>query len=169
MLFQIQTTIAVSLLFLVNVASGLNHKQLRSLYEQAVNDEKAAETLLLKTENFDNQIPLDIAYRAAAIAFKARYGSSPLNQLGYAKEASSLFNKAIRLDSKNIEIRFLRFAFEHHLPAILDLSEHVKKDRRFIFKTLSHYSENELKKWIANSLKELLNTNHKENQILDQY
>ncbi|UPL50100.1 hypothetical protein [Hymenobacter sublimis] len=108
---------------------------LRRQYQQAATSKEAGEKFYQLMAAYDKQDAVVLAYKAAAEAIRAR-DASMFNKLTYVQNASKLFDQAVKLDSNNAEIRFLRLSVESNLPGFLGLSPHVEEDRQFLVSTL---------------------------------
>ncbi|RPD45275.1 hypothetical protein DNI29_17975 [Hymenobacter sediminis] len=108
---------------------------LRRQYQQAAASKEAGEKFYQLMAAYDKQDAVVLAYKAAAEAIRAR-DASMFNKLTYVQNASKLFEQAVKLDSDNAEIRFLRLSVESNLPSFLGLSPHVDEDRQFLVSTL---------------------------------
>lgn len=108
---------------------------LRRQYQQAAASKEAGEKFYQLMAAYDKQDAVVLAYKAAAEAIRAR-DASMFNKLTYVQNASKLFEQAVKLDSDNPEIRFLRLSVESNLPGFLGLSPHVEEDRQFLVATL---------------------------------
>lgn len=111
--------------------SSFQPAALRRHYEQAAADKQAGEKFYNLLRDYAGQDALVLGYKAASEAIKAR-DASMLNKLTYVQQAARTFDQAVRLDSDNAEIRFLRFSVESNLPPFLGLSKHVEEDRAFL-------------------------------------
>jgi hypothetical protein len=116
-------------------ASPYSVSNLRRQYQQAAASKEAGEKFHKLMAAYDQQDAVVLAYKAAAEAIRAR-DASMFNKLTYVQNASKLFDQAVKLDTDNAEIRFLRLSVESNLPAFLGLSPHVEEDRQFLVQTL---------------------------------
>ncbi|SNC66891.1 hypothetical protein SAMN06265337_1764 [Hymenobacter gelipurpurascens] len=116
-------------------ASPYSLSNLRRQYQQAAADKEAGEKFHKLMAAYNQQDAVVVAYKAAAEAIRAR-DASMFNKLTYVQNASKLFDQAVKLDSDNAEIRFLRLSVESNLPAFLGLSAHVEDDRQYLVQTL---------------------------------
>lgn len=117
-------------LLLLAFAAPSNLSQLRSEYLKAASDEDAAEKIIQLTEG--KKEALSIAYRGAAWAIKAKHQFYPGTKLDYVKKGLKELNNAVTSDSKDVEIRFLRFSVEENIPGIVSFTSHVNADKKFI-------------------------------------
>jgi hypothetical protein len=96
---------------------------------------KDLEQLLETSEKKDS--PLFLAYKAATLALYAKYSLVPAMKLSYFLQANGLLEQAIAENPENIEIRFIRFAVEHHLPAAAsNYALHLREDKKIIIENL---------------------------------
>ena len=84
----------------------------------------------------EDSSPTIKAYYAAGEAMMAQTLWNPLAKLSQVNRYEKLILEAIDADMENLEIRFLRFAIEFHLPRILMMSKHLEEDRDFIVANL---------------------------------
>lgn len=118
--------------FLVEIAA------VRTAYRGAINSSaKADELVKLAGERKSNA--LFKAYYGTGKALQAKHGWNPLTRFNLAKEAAAELNAAVTAESKNLEIRFLRFSFEANAPSLLGLTLHTTEDKKWI---LSHLDKN---------------------------
>ena len=128
-------TLILSCLTLVSDATPYAVTNLRRQYQLAAADKQAGEKFYQLMAAYTQQDAVVLAYKAAAEAIRAR-DASMFNKLTYVQSASRQFDQAVKLDTDNAEIRFLRLSVESNLPAFLGLSGHVDEDRQFLVKTL---------------------------------
>ncbi|MEM6342759.1 MAG: hypothetical protein AAF927_02730 [Bacteroidota bacterium] len=114
--------------------------ELRQQYQLAVKQEEAAIALWQALENYDGPDAVTLAYKASARSLMAQHLWNPLEKLSQAKESMRLFRKAVRLDPKNLEVRFLRFAIQHSVPAILDIADERREDKAILIDRLGEYA-----------------------------
>jgi hypothetical protein len=114
-------------------------EEVRSRYLAALIHHEQAESLLadLNRENHPN--PLLTAYRAAVLAVTAKHTGNPFRKLDYVRQSEQAFRKAVTQDSENVEIRYLRFSIQHHLPAFLGMSRDLERDAQVIVQRMSHF------------------------------
>ena len=81
-----------------------------------------------------------LGYTAATEALMAKVTWNPYSKFSYLFKSKETFKKAIDKNSSNVEIRFLRFAVEHHLPKYLGLSKNMQSDKEVIMKEMDSNS-----------------------------
>ncbi len=116
---------------------------LRSRYQAAVSDAPAAKALWESLQDAATEA-MELAYRASARALMARHAFNPFDKLAFLKEANRDFRRAVRLDAENIEIRFLRFAIQHYVPAFVGESENLKEDQDQLLANFERFREFDL-------------------------
>lgn len=62
----------------------------------------------------------------------AQLSWNPLDKLGQIKKFEKLMSEAISRDTDNLEIHFLRFCIEYHIPKWLGFSDNLYSDKDFI-------------------------------------
>lgn len=92
---------------------------LRQYYAEAADKPASFKAMEAHFRQYPPQSPLEQAYWAAYWALKAKYASFPWDKLGYLQKAKNIFAQAIQQAPDDIEIRFIRFSIELHLPAIV--------------------------------------------------
>ena len=137
------------LLFLLLLASGApvaaqagssaDLPTLRHLYAEASVSEVAANQLRLRLRGYAGADAAVLAYQAVGEALQARYGWSPLAKLRAVRAAQELFGRAVALEPDNVEVRFLRFTVESHIPRYLGFSPHLADDRAHIMRGARHF------------------------------
>ena len=137
-----------------SIAETPSLTQVRSLYEQAANDEKACKKLLewLKPYNEKNN-PLLFGYRAGGTMMMANYVFNPFSKLSYFKKGKKMLATAIAVDEQNIELRFIRFGVQTNVPSFLGYSNYVEKDKQFLKQSLPNIKDENLKNMIVSYFK----------------
>ncbi len=156
--------------FLAFPASGtsLSIEETRVAFEQAAEDEIKNEVLL---KNLGGPLtdPVLIAYRAATEALMGKFASTPWNKYSWCKQSMKTFRLAVRADSENIEIRYLRITIQSHLPSILNMSGDMEEDKRIILQNINKFTEIQQRKKIANYLIQHIVCTEAEKIILRKY
>lgn len=116
-------------------------EELRLTYYKAVEDEDSIEDY----ENFvfknfsaisDISKALAVAYKAGIDAVKSKHAFWPLSKLNYLKKSMESLERAIIIESDNLEIRFMRFSILHYVPGFLGYSAERDEDAKVIFTEL---------------------------------
>lgn len=107
-------------------------------------DYKHAFPLLERLDLIRNPNALQLAYKAATQAILAKPGWNIFKKIGYLKRSRESFSKAVALDMKDLEIRFLRLSVEHHIPRYLGFSGNIDHDKRIIMDNIYRFKEKQL-------------------------
>ena len=86
---------------------------------------------IIPTTKFDTNTQQQ-AYNASIIVLKAKYESSFLNKIALVNEGLEKLNGLIEANPTSIELRFLRFSIEWHIPFYLFITKHLETDKQFI-------------------------------------
>lgn len=128
--------------------------EVRQLYARSVSDEKSCVELIARLESFnENNHPLYAGYRAAATMVMAKHVFNPFSKFSYFKKGRNLLEKAISKSKGDIELRFLRFSIQTHLPGFLDYNDDIGIDKAFIMKGFPALADLALRQNIASFLK----------------
>lgn len=121
---------------LIFPSSAQSLEEVRKQFHQAVLDPEKIGSYHDFIIEVQDTFPALLAYQAAAEAMIAQTLWNPLGKFAQVSRYEKMIEDAIYRDSDNLEIRFLRFAIEYHLPRILMMSKHLEEDRDFIIENL---------------------------------
>jgi hypothetical protein len=146
----------VALLF-INVSSFAAQpplSEIRALYENSVANESACNKLIQILSPYDeSNYPLYAGYKASAIMMMANHVINPFSKFSYFKKGKKILENAIKADGKNIELIFLRFNIQTHLPSFLGYDESIKSDRVFLENSFLKIEDEQLKQFLIPYLK----------------
>ncbi len=126
-----------------------NLERVREMYEEAAINEKACKKLLFLLHDFDeNNNPILAGYKAGAKMIMARYAFNPFSKMSYFSNGKKLLERAIEKDSKNTELRFIRFTIQTQAPKFLGYHHAINEDRVLIKNSLDTLRDADLKKCI---------------------
>jgi len=103
-----------------------------------INSKDKAEEFIEKLEGSKSTIGQ--AYLAAMYLFKSRYVFFPTTKYKYFKKGKQKLDDLIKNNPKNIELRYLRFVFQHQIPKFLNYNKNINEDF-LIFKANINSSE----------------------------
>lgn len=147
----------VALLFLsfVSLANNPALKQVRDLYEKSYKDESACNKLIeILSPYNENNNPLYAGYKASAIMMMAKHVFNPFSKMSYFKKGKRILESAIKADNDNVELRFLRFNAQTHMPSFLGYDGSIEKDRKFLESSFPKISDNRLRAFLILYLKD---------------
>lgn len=128
--------LAILLLVLPTNESGLL-TQSRELFFNFNKEECAPEKLFDLLEKTSTDEPVIIAYKGAARASSAECAFMPNTKLKRFNEGKKLLSKAVELDPKNAEIRFLRLSVQAKAPSFLGYNENIAEDKNIVLNALA--------------------------------
>lgn len=164
--------LASCFLFLVSVsafAQELTLEQVRKKYPLATKDETVCEELYTALNGKGEGKDLICGYTGCVTMLKAKYCVNPFSKLEYFKDGKKLLEDAIEKNKNNIELRFLRFAIQENLPALLNYDDNLDEDKSYMMKYLPMLELPELKKAIASYMIKSERTSEKEKAALKKY
>lgn len=144
----------VFLIFLISVfgnAQDLN--KIRLEYPQAVNNFELVsqmEGTLTNIKSGDNVVLM--AYKGAVSALNAKFSKQKNEKKKFFKAAIVLIEDALKMDPKNIEIRYIRLSVQQNSPKFLGYHKNIEKDKEFV---LTNY-ENIASKDLRNLIKDFI-------------
>jgi hypothetical protein len=114
-------------------------EDLRQIYLQAANDEKAYEPLARHLARYRGNDIMVQAFQAGITGVGAKYTSGLYSKLKHVRASAHQFEKVVAKDPHNPEIRFLRYTIEYNVPRYLLMSGHLAEDRKIIISSLLTY------------------------------
>lgn len=134
-------TLLVSLMLLGGFAFSVDIAEVRKLYKEAPDNEEKAEKLYNMLSGESKLTPLLLAYKGATKAILAKHVFMVNKKYSYAKDGIQTLHRAVELEGSNIEIRYLRFTIEYHLPSFLGLSKDLDEDKNAFVKHMGKRTE----------------------------
>ncbi|MEM7162299.1 MAG: hypothetical protein AAF487_07635 [Bacteroidota bacterium] len=127
-----------------------------TFYALTLDSENTAEKLE-ELRQIKERNGLMTAYEAAMEALMAKVAWNPLSKIGHVKKSQEIFDKAIEMDPRNVEIRFLRFSVEWHIPRWLGYSKNLQSDKDFIMNRYTEFDTSCLSQDMLNFINRFLN------------
>jgi hypothetical protein len=129
--------------------------EVRLKFHNATSSEKACKDLISQLEPYnETNNPLLMGYKAGATMIMAKHVVNPFTKLSYFKKGKSMLEKAISVDAKNIELRFLRYTIQTNVPSFLGYKTNVSSDHLFLTRSVNSLKDSQLKKIINAYLKQ---------------
>ena len=125
--------------------------KIRQTYPKAAKSSEAAQELydtLASVSEDDNQTL--VAYKGAVSTLMAKYAKGIKNKKAYFKTGTSLIEKAIVNEPKNIEIRCIRLGVQENSPKIMKYKNHIEEDKQFLLDHYNTTSSKEVKIFVKN-------------------
>lgn len=142
----------------ITVAQRLDMSKIRSLYRSAPlvkNDAGQLNQLMLQIDT-DAALPVLVCYKGANEMIQAKYAINPIVKFGKFNKGKELLIKAIKRDTLNLEMRFIRYSIQNNLPAFLGYHDDLGNDKQFLLTYTKDNKDPELKEIIFNYLATLL-------------
>ena len=146
----------VALLFFAAYSFAKNPAigEIRTLYEKSVTNESACSKLIEMLSPYnENNNPLYAGYRASAIMMMAKHVFNPFSKMSYFKKGKQILESAIKADKNNVELRFLRFNAQTHMPSFLGYDGSIEEDKNFLETSFSKIDDVQLKEFLLSYLK----------------
>jgi len=102
----------------------------------ALKSSKTTDSLYNSLEAVKSKTGLITGYIATLQALKAVHAWNPYLKIKYLNKADKTYKEAVTADPTNIEIRFMRFSVEHHVPGFLGYNKNLTADRKQIISQL---------------------------------
>ena len=135
-------------------APGLS--ELRRLFSLAAIKQDAAKKLSeLLAEVGTSSQPVYVCYKGVAKMIQAKYALNPINKLSLFNKGKALIERAIKTDTTNVEMRFLRLTIQNNLPVILGYKNNIVLDKTYLENKINNENDNELKHIISRYLSSL--------------
>ncbi len=116
------------MLLLLILSFFLPAEQVRERYYQSIKSEKQAEALYQSLSELAEKEVFFLAYKGATESLLAKHAFNPVNKMKWLKKADATLRKAIQTKPQELEFRFLRFSYQHYVPAFLGYSKEVEED-----------------------------------------
>lgn len=110
-------------------SSDYSIEDIRKKYQLAVYDSKVANVLSDRLGKIEKPDALTLAYKGSTFALKAKHAWNPYTKLEYMNSFDEIINQAVRQNSEDIEIRFLRYSVQLNTPKYLGLSKNLSEDK----------------------------------------
>lgn len=133
----------------------MNEKEARKKYFEAIGDEQKIEKLLKQLQDIKNSSALLLAYCAACESMMAQFSWNPYTKLAQVNKSFNFFEKAVKDDYQNVEIRFLRFSVQHNVPDFLRKNREFEEDKDVLVKNFENADfDAEFRQFIIGYLKD---------------
>jgi hypothetical protein len=155
------------LFLLVSVAgTAQNLNEIRAQYPEAVKSNEATSKFDLELAIINsNNTPTLRAYKGAVLTLKSKFSKKKSDKKEFFKEGVSLIEDAVKAESSNIEIRYIRLSVQENSPKFLGYHKNIEEDKGFILKNFATVSSKELKGIIKDFV--LMSENFSESEKLN--
>lgn len=109
-----------------------------------------------------------LGYTGATKMILAKHAFNPFVKLAFFNAGKRQLEAAIMKDSQNVELVFLRYATQVSAPSILNYTQHLAADRKFILQTRTDkYQDEQLRHTIRLFMMEQKLTAEEKQQLLN--
>ena len=127
----------------------------RLLLQKGEDSPVASKTLLESSKRaFDRTgKPIYEAFFAVGNFFMAKHAMNPISKYSYFNKGKRALENAVKSDPHNLEIRFMRYISQEQTPGILNYSQNISSDRKYILAEYKKSKDQDLIKRIKMHLK----------------
>lgn len=118
--------------------------ELRKKYMKALADYELAPELYKELTQLNDLTPKQYAYLATIEAIMTKTTWNPIKKIQYLNKSEEHFEKAISIDSTDIEVRFLRLSVEYEIPSYLGYSNDMGIDTKYVKANFINFNPEEL-------------------------
>ena len=133
---------------LFNPAINMNRASLveiRNLLIQAAESKKANTQLKEALAQYPENNPVINGYRGVSTMIEAKHMFNPMSRWNKFKQGRAMMEEAIESDVNNFELRYLRFAIQTSVPAVLGYSKHIEEDKKLLISQLDKIKDTDLR------------------------
>lgn len=130
---------------------GYRIEQLRMLFKKAIISEDNNTQLSFYIKHLSPSPTID-GYQAAVLLLEAKHSNNFFDKYKKFKQGRDLLEQSIAKDKQNPELRFLRLAFQKHIPKFLNYHSETAHDEIFLKQHLHTIKELDLKQMITTLL-----------------
>ena len=139
---------------------------IRNAYYASTKNYKAAKDFANHINRLNHSIdPVLIGYKGMAEFVFSYHSYNPYRKLEHFNKGKKLLEQAIQMDTKSIELLFLRFSVQTNCPFFLNYSDNIPGDKKALITYLinSQFPDQDLKNRVKNYLLQsnFLNKNEK--------
>jgi len=121
----------------IGFPQAVSLSQARTMYFSMDIEKSAALKLFnLMEVEIQTSVPVLLAYKGASSAASAGLVDGVTNKFSYFRKGKVDLEKAVRLDPKNPEIRFLRLATQTNAPGFLFYKSDISEDKKIVLEGL---------------------------------
>jgi hypothetical protein len=135
-------------------ANQASLEELRSLYNKSATSEEIC-TNLIKLCNEQSSIAdaTRLGYKGCATLMMANHYFNPISKWNSFTEGKKILEAAIKADTTNLELRYLRLTIQKNAPSFLGYNINIEEDKQFLKEHFPSIKDEQLKSIIINYLK----------------
>jgi hypothetical protein len=121
--------------------------KIRSLFLTASNNKTSCELFKKECDKLASSLSTTIqGYRACSKMMSAKYFINPLTKLTEFKQGKQQLEHCIQKDPNNIELIYIRYSIQTHVPSFLGYSSDLDQDKQKLKQASTNLTDLELKK-----------------------
>ena len=105
-------------------------------YTYAVKNKQICKQMITYLEK-ENNSSLTLGYLGAYQAVWANHAINPFQKLNTFSKGKKNIEEAIKKDSKNVELRYLRYSIQKNAPGFLNYKNNIEEDLKYLKENLS--------------------------------
>jgi len=125
------------LLFVFPFQPRLEIEEIRKMFYLAAESSDKAKDFQETLKQIDESNPLLLGYKGMAEMIMAKHSYNPVSKVTFFRRGKAFLEKAIELDPKNAELRYLRFSLQSNAPSFLNYNDDLDKDKAVIIDYLT--------------------------------
>ena len=135
-------TLSLTFCFIIQASAQAitSKKQLRQQLIRAINNSNTTDSMYNSLIAIPVKSPVIVGYIGTLQALKAKHTWNPYSKMKQVANAEKTFEKAIKADPHNLELRYLRYSVEHNLPKILGQSKNMDADKQEMLKQIAQHT-----------------------------
>lgn len=138
------------------VAKQVDLAELRLQYVQALDNAALTRDVLKQLEALNDKTPLLLAYEGAFESLVAKHHWNPYQKVANLKSSMQKLEQAILKSPAHVEIRFLRFSIQHHLPNFLNDEQMLAADKAAILANFDTRESQQLGEQVLKTIAQFL-------------
>ena len=133
-----------------NIASNLELTEVRSLYYASAEDFTSAKKFVERVQDITAQSQAVLqGYKGMGFMLLSKHKSNPFEKLNYFKQGTAWLESAIKQDSSNIELIFLRYTIQTNAPFFLGYSSNIHADLGLLRRSVRYMKDEDLQQRIS--------------------
>jgi len=162
--------IILSMLAFCHISYGqsITLEEARKYYSEAMKNKETCESIFRKFANVsssENNILL--GYKGAVTVAMSKYLKTAKEKMAYFNDGKKLIEEAISKDSKNVELKFIRFTIQSNCPPALKYNKNIPEDKKYIIENLVNVKNAVVRTKIKEYLLESKHTSVEEKEKID--
>jgi len=155
-LSKMKISILIITIFITTTSFDID--EIRAMYTQTDGSKEHTIVLFNKLQSVSEKDGnVMMAYKGASIAMKGRFEKGAKQKTTIFKKGISMVETALKLEPKNMEIRFIRLTIQQNSPKLLKYKKNIGEDKGFILSNYGKIKSNKLRIYIKDYI---LNSNH---------